>query len=367
MKYSPRVVEAFLALVRAGLWAESANVGVLTDAQWKAVFRLADEQTVVGLIGAAMEKLQGERPPKFFRNSVVSTAFSLEQRNQLMNALLEQQATDFQQLGIRPLLIKGQGLAQCYVHPMLRACGDVDYLSMGEDFDRMSAYLLERSTDRDEQTIGSGHQVFFIGEIEVELHRDIHLGLGAGLDRILDELQVREFAAAAFRSWGSVYLPSYQFDVIQVFTHFLKHFFKGGLGLRQICDWCRLLYTGYDALDLAVLRADLERLRLLKEWQVFGAFAVEYLGMPSEKIPFYRTTYRSKAHRVLDFILEVGNFGHNRDARYFRTDPYLLRKTKTFGIRLKDFARHAWIFPMDSIRFLGGMTWKGLKFVRAGR
>lgn len=44
-------------------------------------------------------------------------------------------------------------------------------------------------------------------------------------------------------------MPRAEEDVVYVFAHILQHFFKGGIGLRQICDWCRLLYTYRDSLN----------------------------------------------------------------------------------------------------------------------
>ena len=46
-----------------------------------------------------------------------------------------------------------------------------------------------------------------------------------------------------------------------------------------------------------------------------------------------------------------GNFGHNRDHSYFEKYPYLVRKCVSFRRRVGDLARHARIFPIDSLRF----------------
>ena len=64
-----------------------------------------------------------------------------------------------------------------------------------------------------------------------------------------------------------------------MFTHILQHFYKGGIGLRQICDWCRLLWMYRTELDLAKLEGRLRRAGLMTAWKAFGAFSVEYLGM----------------------------------------------------------------------------------------
>ena len=80
--------------------------------------------------------------------------------------------------------------------------------------------------------------------------------------------------------------------------------------------------------------------------------AVDYLGMPVDAMPFYSDSvkWKKKAERIMDFILEVGNFGHNRDSNYMKY-PYVIRKSFSMGRRLGDSFRHARIFPLDSLRF----------------
>ena len=168
------------------------------------------------------------------------------------------------------------------------------------------------------------------------------------------------------RAWkngdGWVMLPSANNDVVFVFTHFLKHFYKGGIGLRQICDWCRLLWTFRDELDVAVLEGRMKRMGLVSEWKAFGAFVVEYLGLPREAMPLYsdEACWKKKASRICSFVMEVGNFGHNRDNSYYSKYPYLIRKAVSFGRRCGDVWRHVMIFPLDSLRFFPMIVWNGI-------
>ena len=98
------------------------------------------------------------------------------------------------------------------------------------------------------------------------------------------------------RSWMNgktlVFLPSADNDVIIVFTHILAHFFYGGIGLRQVCDWCRLLWTYRDIIDRKLLEKRLWRMGVMTEWESFAALAVDYLGMPVEAMPFYYDSHK---------------------------------------------------------------------------
>lgn len=100
---------------------------------------------------------------------------------------------------------------------------------------------------------------------------------------------------------------------------------------------------------------------LMEEWKAFGAFAVEYLGMPEVVMPFYspESRWKRKAARICSFIIEVGNMGHNRDMSYLKK-PYLERKWLPFKRRIGDMFRHACFFPKDTLRLLPNMLFRGV-------
>ena len=65
--------------------------------------------------------------------------------------------------------------------------------------------------------------------------------------------------------------------------------------------------------------------------------------------------------RLVIQLLLLRQFGHNRDHSYYEKYPYLIRKCVSFGKRLGDLARHARIFPIDSLRFLPAMLVNGVR------
>lgn len=132
----------------------------------------------------------------------------------------------------------------------------------------------------------------------------------------------------------------------------LQHLFKGGIGLRQICDWCRLLYTYRDSLNFGLLESRIRKAGIRTEWKVFATLAVDYLGMPGGYMPLYdgSNKWKKKAERLLSFVLEAGNFGHNRDMSYRNEESAISRKWKTFYHITSDTFKLSAIFPMNSIR-----------------
>ena len=180
------------------------------------------------------------------------------------------------------------------------------------------------------------------------------------------------FCRGKVRSWingqTQVFLPGIDEDVIFVFTHILHHYYQEGIGLRQICDWSRLLWTYRDSLDVALLEKRLRKMGLMNEWRAFGAYVVDYLGMPVEAMPLYSADARwsIKAHRINEFVMEVGNFGHKRagSGSGLKAQGFVARKAVSLLRRTADSVRHFITFPGNSLKIWWYMVWTGLKVVR---
>lgn len=359
--------QAFFALLQAGLWEKEVRLLPFEDVDFEALLQVAEEQSVVGLVAAGIEHVTDYKPAKKDVLQFIGRAMQLEQQNQAMNYFIGVIVDKMRQEGITAILVKGQGVAQCYERPLWRSCGDVDFLLSSENFDKALSYLtpLAQSVDREESY--SHHIGMTIDPWVVELHGSLRCGLSKRMDKVIDEIQADCFDGGNVRCWRDgeteVFLPGVDNDVLFIFTHFLKHFYKGGIGLRQICDWCRLIWTYRSEIDEKLLESRLQRMGLMTEWKAFGAFAVDYLGMPVDAMPLYSVDakWKRKAVRICSFVLEVGNFGHNRDTSYYGKYPFFIRKVISMGWRIGDLVRHARIFPLDSLRFLPKIMFDGVR------
>lgn len=92
---------------------------------------------------------------------------------------------------------------------------------------------------------------------------------------------------------------------------------------------------------------------IVSEWQAFGTFAVEWLGMLVVAMPLYspEASWRRWAKRICRVVLDAGNFGHNKDNSYRSKYQKLVEKSITFFRRLCEYARLFAIFPADAPRF----------------
>ena len=331
--------QAFFALVRAGLWEKEVRLFPYGEVDYAEVMRLAQEQAVVGLVAAGLEYVTDVKVPQVWALQFAGQTIQLEQRNKAMNQFIADLIAKMRGADIYTLLVKGQGIAQCYERPLWRACGDVDLLLNEESFEKAKSLLLPLSSGNKPECNYSKELGYYIDSWSVELHGTQRTGLSSRVDAEIDAVQRDLFYGGKVRSWNNggttIYLPAADEDVFIIFTHFIEHFYKeGGVIVRQVCDWCRLLWTYRDSLDYNLLERRVKRAGLMSEWNAFGKLAENYLGMPMEAVPLYSKDekWSRKAEKIVDFILKGGEWRKVHD-------------TITVGK----------IFPMSTLRFLPGI------------
>lgn len=365
--------EAFFALVRAGLWEKDVELACFEPFDFKEIYKLSQEQSVVGLVAAGLEHAKDTKFPKEDVLTIVGEALQLEQRNNAMNIFIGVIVEKMRKADIYTLLVKGQGVAQCYERPLLRACGDVDLFLNGCDYQKAFHFFKNHVQKIGKEDKYSKHLEISIAPWSVELHGTLRSGLWKRIDRVLDEVQKDVFYKRKVRIWINddthILLPGIDEDIIFIFSHILQHFFMEGVGLRQICDWCRLLWSYRDEIDRKLLENRINRMGVMSEWKAFAYLAVNTLGMSSEIMPFYSNNmkWKKKSAQILSFILETGNFGHNRDYTYFKKYPYVVKKVISLWKHIVDFGSYLAVFPADSIK----VTWRriivGFAFVAKGK
>lgn len=372
---------AFFELVKAGLFPVHdegfmVNESLFQDVEWEKIYQLAQEQSVLGLVLAGLEQYKNLNAnlniPKVLLLQWIGEVQVIEQRNKEMNAFINQLIGDLRKANIYTLIVKGQGVAQCYEIPLWRALGDIDFYMNEDDFQKAKIFFRPLVDKFDPDNEYTRHINMHYGEWVVEIHANQYVTLSNKINKVLKEIHEDLFYNGNVRSWMNgntqVFLPSENNDAVLIFTHFLSHFYKGGIGLRQICDWCRLLWTFRESIDYGLLEKRIRKAGLLTEWRAFGTFAIDYLGMPAGAMSMYDSRlmghgslFAKKAERICKFILEVGNFGHNRDTSYYSKYPFVVRKAISAWWRVKDLCRHAMIFPLDSLRFFPRIMFNGVR------
>lgn len=348
--------QVFFELLQSGIWEKDVFLEKKTPIDFSEVYKLAEEQAVVGLLTAGLDHARDIIVPQDVTLQFVVETFQLERRNKAMNAFLAELVDKMRRNGIYVLLVKGQGIAQCYERPLWRASGDIDLFLDEADYYKAVQFVTPLASTIKEEHKHILHQSFTINSWVIELHGTLRSELGRRIDNVIDVIQRNTFVNKKTRSWKcggtDVLLPDPDNDIVFVFTHILQHFFLEGIGLRQICDWCRLLWTYRDEIDSNLLKSRLEAMNVMQEWKSFAALAVYDLDMPKEAMPFFSslTKWKKNADQLKYIILETGNFGYNRDTSYHEKYSPLVCKMITFYDMTSLALRRARLFPICSMR-----------------
>ena len=363
---------AFLELVRAGLWEKEALLASYGRIDYATIYSLAEEQSVVGLVTAGLEQVKDVNVPQEWTLQFIGGTLQIEQRNKAMNGFVEKLISMLREAGVYTLLVKGQGIAQCYEKPLWRSSGDVDLFLSQENYLKAKELLTHYASYTEEEDKKNLHFALTIDKWVVELHGKLHCGISWSAEKGMEKIKEDIFCYGNVRSWMNgktqVFLPDVTNDVIIIFTHILQHFFYGGIGLRQVCDWCRLLWTYREEIDVDILKKRICEMGLTCEWKALAALTVDYLGMPAEVILFYSSSNRLKwrAKKILSIFFETGNFGHNRDMSYYEKYPFVVNKAFSLWRNTWDCMRLFLIFPKNAIFVWFKRLFEGVKVAAKG-
>ena len=176
--------EVFFALVRAGLWEKEARLLSFGEVDYDEVMRLAEEQSVVGLVAAGIDGLKESREDGFaipleMKLQFIGQSLQLEQENAAMNRFIEKLIEKMRHSDGYAVLVKGQGVAQCYERPLWRSCGDVDLLLSHENYDKAKELLAPLASSVETEWSYQKHLSMTIDQWIVELHGSLRTQLSS--------------------------------------------------------------------------------------------------------------------------------------------------------------------------------------------
>lgn len=310
---------------------------------WKSIIALARKHVVLGIIIDSVALLPEHLHPSASTMAKMNKfAIGLIQTNLILDRTAARLVTFLRKHDIEGVLLKGQGVARFYRQPQMRQCGDIDFYVGRKIYKKAvalcKANLMEKGGDCHET---DQHFDFTLDKVTIELHRIA--------SRIYSPVR-----NAAFQKWveeelehsperrtltvgeTDISLPPLDFDAIYIFYHAWRHFITGGIGMRQICDWAMIFHSKSEDIDKDKLVKNIRRFGMTVGWKLFACIAVRCLGVGAEKIPLYDPSFSKKADKVLEDILDGGNFGYYSKAN-MRTPirgfgvKHALGKLRNFG------------------------------------
>ena len=358
----------FLELMRAGLWGVAADPDNFKpdSTDWKAVLRIAKEQTMMVVVTDGIETLPKELwPPKEVMMKLAMMRLKTEQAHRLLDSTIAQIVNALDAEGVHSVLLKGQGIAQNYRRPESRTCGDIDlYTGLG-GYERAFKIIegLHEGRPHREAAECVHHLHTSLNGVEVEIHRQTSFMHGKRMDAMFQEWTKQSldemFGSGKLEVWDNggtaVALAPVTYNAFFILHHAVRHMTTEGVGFRQICDWTMLLHRCHSQVDVEKLGKMLKELKMEKIWAEFGRLAVNYLGLPADELPLAPANLAPtrKTSKLLKHIFISGNFGRfDANGRDHSEVPYLVRKWRSFTFQSKRLFKLFGMFPGYSMAYL---------------
>lgn len=368
------VLNLFFELLRSGLWEQPADISMFgrEDTDWQTIYQLARRQAVLGVVFDGIGTLPQElRPPRPLYIEWCARVAQIESTNEHLDCVAAELFAIYRKAGLHPVLLKGQGIATYYPNPKHRQCGDIDvYIGTEQYKDAKQIMEAAGGVPGDEESVK--HLDFEYKNIQIEIHR-----IAATLHHPTSGSKLKSFSHTYLHA-SKPYLatiggeripvPAPTFNAVYLFIHAFNHFLSSGIGLRQLCDWARLIKTATTDIDHTEVTTQLSSMRLLKAAGSFAYITTTYLGLPPDCIPFPETSKEEEGEKLLADILMTGNFGQHDSRITPRPEGYWAGKWHTFTRavgrcnELRQYApSEAFWYPFFLIRNSFSVQWKLLK------
>ena len=340
MKLYFRLIQFSLGLYEG---KEFLDGTALKDFDWKAFFDFVKKQTLVGIAMDGVQKLpKGVAPDANLLLVWFGLSHKLMMRNSILNKATVYVYKKIREAGYPCCILKGQGNAMLYPHPVSRTPGDVD---VWVDASREEIRSLACSLAKDKGYVSDeslNHVGLFIKDIAVELHSTpaimANFFYNRRLQKWLNEekgkqcshlvsLGSRPVSSGGDAQKGQaemkVAVPTASFNAVYQLYHLYHHYFYEGVGLRQVLDYYFVvtglmdelakLQTGSaisDSENYSSLTEIQQTLKQLGLWNFAGAMMYvlrEVLGLSEDKMLVPVDIRRGEM--LLHEILAGGNFG----------------------------------------------------------
>ena len=307
----------FLDFVRYALNPEMNALPDMDGFDWQGMFMFAEEQAILGVVFEGVKKLgnQGIKPPFDILLQWIAVTEQIEGQNQKVNQTAKKLADKIKSDGYHYCILKGQGNALMYPHPLSRTPGDIDVWisdarSKKDDIKNVIRYAKKHHSEG--KTVYHHTDFGELDGVEVEVHHrpsfmsnPIH---NKRLQRWFSSHARDQFCHEV--DWqdgmGKVCVPTKEFNIIFQLSHVYNHLLHEGIGLRQVIDYYYLLKSD-GGIQSGDIEADLQYLGLKRIAGAMMWVLHEILGLEAQYL--IAPTDERLGKVFLSEILRGGNFG----------------------------------------------------------
>lgn len=298
--------ELFFELLRISTGAQQSLCKIYTDKDWEGAFRIANEQTIVGVLLSALEKIKEEGDDSLPSKPLLLQWIGMGQMVEVETKKLAEAGNTvvdyFHKNGFACQILKGSSVGRYYPQPYRRSSGDID---IWLDGGRKKIYDFARAFDKEGRLYGVNYHHIHFHLLE-DVHVEVHVW-PSYLSSPLRNRRLQQFCKI-HEPRKDKDMPSLAFDRVFIMLHAYQHMCGHGVGLRQVMDYYYVLKQGFtddDREDAVywIKKLGMARFACGLMWVLRENFGLEknYLLMePNEK----------EGRFILREIILTGNMGH---------------------------------------------------------
>lgn len=236
------------------------------------------------------------------------------------------------------ITVKGIVIGSLYPNPDMRLTSDYDLLIKEEEFDKIASFLTEDGFECNDLEKKSHEHTFFNRTTGVKL--ELHTSLFES-----DEKNCfNSLLADPFNNTGTkliegchVLTLSDTFHMLYLILHSLKHFYRSGFGVRQLCDFAVFSSSAGERIDKEFIMNALKTVNADRFTDVMAGLSVKYLGFDREKILYCNRIDEDDTEDILLDIIDGGIYGTSSEERVHSsvlTNTEVYSNSKASGLSL---------------------------------
>lgn len=307
--------QLFFELLQICVGARESLKHQYTEEHWRVALRMAQEQTLVGVMVSALEQLPKEQlPSRLILLQWIGMGEMVVDRTNKMAEATQKVVKFFHENGFACQILKGSSVGRYYPIPNRRTSGDVD---VWLNASRKEIYDFARRFDKDGKLYGVNYHHIHLHLLE-DIHTEVHIW-PLYLSSPLRNYRLHKFCNL-HRPTMETDKPSLVFDRVFILLHAYQHLCGHGVGLRQLMDYYYVLKQSFD-----------NNANLNDEWRKDSVYWITQLGMKrfAEGVMWIYQRIFGMEERYLLFepnekegrfimheVMMTGNMGHSETRKW---------------------------------------------------
>lgn len=282
----------FFRLLRGGTFGDTEPVEPMSAWKWRRVYQLSLMHGVAALVWDGVASHSGDffmRLPEELSAEWGKTVREIEEGNARLNAAVASLFGTFNREQLRPILLKGQGLAALYPNPAHRTGGDIDiYFPYAPQASKAGQWAEANGDSLDGGE--KGKKSYLWRGVAIDHHRTPLQLTNFVLNRRLQAIIGRETRCcdSAYATIGGtrIEIMPPTLNLLLLITRIARYIVSEGISLKQMADLGVFLRTTGDKVDYVKLQGWIKQLGLRRTARVEGALLTRLFHFDADEMQF---------------------------------------------------------------------------------